>query len=95
MEFKLDKTTFSVTSLTQPSDDRAYWNSKSPYERLLALEALRQLNYGYHQSPPRLQRIFEVVRLKTNKQTVKRYKGVGNGRDRSLQKMKPSSKTTH
>ncbi len=58
---KIDKTIFTITSLTEPSGDKEYWLSKSPYERLQALEILRQLNYGYNQSTSRLQRVLEIT----------------------------------
>ncbi len=58
---KLDKTAFTVTRLSDPSDEKAYWLSRSPYERLQAVEILRQLNYGYRQSTARLQRVLEVT----------------------------------
>lgn len=50
-----------LTSLTDQSDDKACWHAKSPYKRLQAVEALRQLNYGRHQSTARLQRVLEVA----------------------------------
>jgi hypothetical protein len=58
---KLDKTSLTVSSLAGSSDDKVYWCAKSPYERLRAVEALRQLNYGHHQSTARLQRVLEVT----------------------------------
>jgi hypothetical protein len=58
---KLDKSALTVASLTDQSDDKAYWHAKSPFERLQAVEALRQLNYGHHQSTARLQRVLEVA----------------------------------
>ena len=33
---KLDKTAFSVVSLTDESDEKRYWLTESPYERLRA-----------------------------------------------------------
>lgn len=42
-------------------EDTLYWLSKSPLERLLALEALRQQMYGYGSAAPRLQRFLEIV----------------------------------
>ena len=33
---RLDKTAFSVASLTDESDEKEYWPAKSPYERLRA-----------------------------------------------------------
>jgi hypothetical protein len=61
--YKLDKTAFSVASLHDESDEKEYWFSKTPYERLLALEYMRQIAYGYDPSTERLQRVFEIVDL--------------------------------
>ena len=61
---QLDKSVLSVTALTDETDDRAYWWSKTPDERLEALELLRQINYGYDPATARLQRILEVVELR-------------------------------
>jgi hypothetical protein len=58
---KMQKTTLTVTSLLAPSDDPVYWHAKSPWERLQAVEILRQLNYGHSQSTARLQRVFVVT----------------------------------
>ena len=58
---RLDKTAFSVASLTDESDEKQYWLTKSPYERLRALELMRQIIYGYDPSTERLQRLFEVA----------------------------------
>ena len=58
---RLDKTAFSVASLTDESDEKEYWLTKSPYERLRALELMRQIIYGYDPSTERLQRFFEVT----------------------------------
>ena len=60
--FKLDKTAFSVTTFAEAEEeDRAYWFSLSPQERLAALEVMRQLNYGYDPASDRIQRSVEVV----------------------------------
>ena len=56
----LDRSAFSVTTLSDQSDDRAYWQSQSPEQRLAAVEQLRQLNYDYDPSE-RLQRVLEVA----------------------------------
>ena len=58
---KLDKTAFSVASLTDESDEKQYWLTKSPCERLRALELMRQIIYGYDPATERLQRVFEVA----------------------------------
>ncbi len=59
---KLDRTAFSVVSLEEAdNDEMSYWLSKTPYERLDALETLRQIFYGYDPSTVRLQRVLEVT----------------------------------
>ena len=61
--FNMDKETFSVLSSFEEADaaDKAYWHSKTPQERLEALELMRQINYGYNPATVRLQRVLEVV----------------------------------
>lgn len=60
--FTLDKLAFSVTSFAESdAEDRAYWFSLSPHERLAALEAMRQINYGYDPATDRIQRTLEFV----------------------------------
>gem|GEM_PF-416705 len=59
---KLDRTAFSVVSLEQNDEaEKIYWLSKTPYERLDALETMRQIVYGYDPTTTRLQRFFEVT----------------------------------
>jgi len=63
---RLDKTVFRVFSSFEEADaaDRAYWHSRTPEERLLALELMRQSAYGYDPATARLQRVFEITELK-------------------------------
>jgi hypothetical protein len=63
---RLDKTAFSVASLTDESDEKDYWLSKSSYERLRALELMRQIAYGYDPATERLQRVFEIAERPLN-----------------------------
>ncbi len=58
---KIDRKAFSVASVLEPSDEKAYWLSKTPDERLQAAELMRQIVYGYDPSTTRLQRILEVA----------------------------------
>jgi hypothetical protein len=60
---RVDKTAFSVASLSGADDDKAYWRSKSVDERMQAVELMRQAIYGYQPASGRLQRIFEVAEL--------------------------------
>jgi hypothetical protein len=64
--FDVDKTAFSVVSLSDESDETSYWRAKTPYERLQAVEQIRQVIYGYKPSTARLQRFFEVAELKAS-----------------------------
>jgi hypothetical protein len=59
-ELRIDKTAFSVGSLEDQGDDRAYWFARSPQERLQHVERLRRLNYG-HRATEGLQRVLEIV----------------------------------
>jgi hypothetical protein len=59
----LDRTKFSVIRLEDKDRvDREYWLSKTPYERLVAVETIRQMLYGYDPATARLQRVLEVVK---------------------------------
>ncbi|MCP4112521.1 MAG: hypothetical protein GY749_44515 [Desulfobacteraceae bacterium] len=60
---RMDKTAFSVSSLDDESDEKQYWLSKSPTERIYAVEMLRQMLYGYDPLTERLQRFFETAEL--------------------------------
>lgn len=58
----LDKSAFCVKSFAEAEEeDRAYWHSLSPQERLAALEKMRQLNYDYDPAADRIQRTLEVA----------------------------------
>jgi len=57
----MDKKAFSVGFLHNYFSEKAYWHAKSPYERLLAIEKMRQIIYGYSPTAERLQRFFEVT----------------------------------
>jgi hypothetical protein len=57
---KLDKTALSLAPGFDTSDEKAYWFSRTPSERLQHMEVLRRINYGHH-ATARLQRVFEVA----------------------------------
>ena len=58
---KMRRDAFKVASLFDQSDDKEYWLSKTPQERLEAVELMRQIIYGYDPSATRLQRVFEIA----------------------------------
>jgi hypothetical protein len=57
---KLDKTAFSIAPLFDESDEKAYWLSRTPQERLHHIEILRRINYG-DSATARLQRVLELA----------------------------------
>ena len=59
---KLDRTALSVVSSFEEADrqDREYWRSRTPYERLQHMELLRRINYG-SVATTRLQRVLEIA----------------------------------
>ena len=59
---KLNKNIFSVVTDFSEANDKEYWFSLSPLERLEAIELMRQIIYGYDPSSDRLQRVFAVVK---------------------------------
>jgi hypothetical protein len=60
---RLDRSHFDIISLEDDPGDREFWRSKTPEERMQALELLRQIVYGYDPATTRLQRVFEIVDL--------------------------------
>ena len=60
---RVDRSAYEVASLDEDRSEKAHWASKSPQERMEALELLRQINYGYDPATTRLQRVFEVAEL--------------------------------
>ncbi len=59
-KLRMDKTAFSIGSLEEQGDDRDYWASKTPAERLQALEIMRQIMYGYDPATARLEKVFTI-----------------------------------
>jgi hypothetical protein len=62
-EFKMDKSAFSVVQLNDADDELSYWLTRTPLERLHAIELIRQTLYGYSYPAPRLQRVLTVAQL--------------------------------
>lgn len=60
-DFRLDKSVISIVPLSQADDELEYWLTRTPEERLRAVELIRRTLYGYSDPPPRLQRVLEVV----------------------------------
>jgi hypothetical protein len=63
-EPRVDRTRISVTTLNAPADYVAYWQSRSPDERLAHMEFLRLINYGEAAVSGRLKRVLEIAQLR-------------------------------
>ena len=51
-------------------EDRVFWHSKTPAERLAAAEQLRQVAYGYDAATARIQPVIVRTRLKPRLSTL-------------------------
>ena len=63
---RIDRKVFSVVLMSEIENDLTYWLSKTPEERIEAVEFLRQLIFGYDPATERLQRVFETAEFKTS-----------------------------
>ncbi len=62
-DYQMNRSAFTVAALGDEPDERDYWATKTPEERLAALEFMRQVMYGYDPTTVRLQRVLEVAEL--------------------------------
>ena len=60
---RLNKKIVTVTSLDNIEEEKVYWLSKEPIERIEAIEINRRMVYGRDRIASRLQRFFEIVEL--------------------------------
>ncbi len=60
---RLDRSVVKVSKTWDDPDEKAYWLSRTPLERLEALELLRQIAYGYDPTTARMQRGVEVAKF--------------------------------
>ena len=60
----LDKKIVIVTSLDDIEEEKKYWLSKCPLERIEAIEINRRMIYGQDRVASRLQRFFATAELK-------------------------------
>jgi len=59
----LNKKILNITSLDDIEEEKKYWLSKSPLERIEAIEINRRMIYGQDRVTSRLQRFFETAEL--------------------------------
>jgi len=60
---RLNKKIVKITSLNDIEKEKKYWLSKSPLERIEAIEINRRMIYGQDRVTSRLQRFFETFEL--------------------------------
>jgi hypothetical protein len=61
-ELRVDRTAISVVQNFDDSDERAYWHSRTPAERLRHAQILRRIAYGPAADGP-IERVLEIVDL--------------------------------
>jgi hypothetical protein len=59
----LNKKVVNVTPLDDIEGEKNYWISKTPLERIEAIEINRRMVYGQDRVTSRLQRLFETAEL--------------------------------
>ena len=66
IEEKINKNVFEVVNLHE-ADDKSDWLNRSAAERIEAIEFMRKVMFGHDRVSARLQRVFEIVDLKSLK----------------------------
>ncbi len=64
LELRLDKTKISFSDSFDNTEEKEYWLSRTPEERLLHVERLRRIAYGYDEDSQGLQRVLEIAERK-------------------------------
>lgn len=64
LEIRVDRTKISFSDSFDNTEEKEYWWSRTPQERLLHVERLRRIAYGYDENSPGLQRVLEIVERK-------------------------------
>ncbi len=59
----LNKKIVNITSFDDIEEEKNYWFSKSPHERIEAIEINRRMVYGQARVASRLQRFLETAKL--------------------------------
>lgn len=64
MDFSINKTAVKSHKLGEEPSDKKYWLSRTPEERIAAVEYFRLLYYGQTALSTGLQRVYRVTQLK-------------------------------
>ncbi|NOY70167.1 MAG: hypothetical protein GXP53_11915 [Deltaproteobacteria bacterium] len=62
---RIQKDTIEIVSL-HDADDSVYWLSRSPADRIEAIEFMRRVMFGNDRVSARLQRVLTITELKGN-----------------------------
>jgi hypothetical protein len=82
---RVDRSIVTVGNALDKSDEKAFWLSKTPLDRLEAVEFLRQIAYGYDPTTTRLQRVLEIAEFPMPPNLAKKLPGAGGTRGASLE----------
>lgn len=62
-QWRMDRTKIAFGTLNDPPDETAYWLTKTPTERLQAMELMREILYGEDYAAAGFQRVLEFAQL--------------------------------
>ena len=63
LEMRLNKTKISVLNSFDNSEEKEYWLSRTPQERLLHIEKLRRICYGEEATKRMDKTVIEIVQI--------------------------------
>ena len=61
---RVDRTKVSISDSFDNTEEKEYWFSRTPQERLLHVERLRRIAYGYDENSEGLQRVLKIAERK-------------------------------
>ncbi len=62
-EMRLDKTKITVSNSFDNTEEKEYWLSRTPEERLIHMERLRRICYGEKATGRMDKKVFEVIQV--------------------------------
>jgi hypothetical protein len=62
LEMRVDRTKISVSNSFDNTEEKEYWHSRTPQERLAHMERLRRINYGEEATKP-MQKVLKIGQI--------------------------------
>ena len=62
LEMRVDRTKISISNSFDNTEEKEYWHSRTPQERLEHMERLRRICYG-EEATKRMKKVLEIVRV--------------------------------